>query len=88
MSGSVYTRKTHLSHTTPRLILIRVGIDHKGDKALSHNTTVFPRLELETPGLDRRDHNHFTYMFGDIRQELLNKIDFKFNYQCLILGVY
>ena len=49
---------------------------------------VFSRLELETSGLDRRDHNHLTYMFDAIRQELLNNIDFKFNYQCLILEVY
>ena len=84
----MHTRKTHLSHTTPKLILIRVGIDHKGNKALSHNTIVFPRLELETSGLDRRDPNHLTYMFNGIRQELLNNIDFKFNHQCLILEVY
>ena len=84
----MHTRKTPLSHITLKLILIRGGIDHKGDKTLSRNTIVFPRLELETSGLDRRDPNHLIYMFDGIRQELLNNIDFKFNYQSLILGVY
>ena len=46
--GSVHTRKTPLSHTTLKLILIRVEMDHKGGKALLHNTAAFPRLELET----------------------------------------
>ena len=44
----MHTQKAPLSHTIPRLILIQAGIDHKGGKALSQNTTVFSGLELET----------------------------------------
>ena len=47
LSRFVYTRKMLLSHTTPRLIFMQIGRDHKGGKALSQNTTVFPELELE-----------------------------------------
>ena len=50
MSGPMHTRNTPLSHTTLRLILIRAGMDHKGDKNLSHNIYAFLRLELETSG--------------------------------------
>ena len=60
----MHTRKTHLSHTTPRLILIRAGMDHKGGKSLPQNTTAFTRLELETSGYDKRDPNDLTYMFA------------------------
>ena len=35
MSGTIHIEKTLLSHIIPRLILIRVKIDHKDDKALS-----------------------------------------------------
>ena len=44
----MHTRKAHLSHTIPKLILIRVGMDHKDGKIIPHNTTVFPKLELKT----------------------------------------
>ena len=59
----MHTRKTLLSHTTPRLILIGAGMDLKGGKSLPHNTTAFPRLELETSGYNKRDPNDLTYMF-------------------------
>ena len=36
-------RKTHLSHITFKLILIRVGMNHKDGKAITHNITAFPR---------------------------------------------
>ena len=44
----MYTQKKVLSHTTPKLIPIRAGVDHKGSKALPHNTAAFLKLELET----------------------------------------
>ena len=50
MSGPVHTRKAPKIHTTPRIILIRAGIDHKGGKALPQNTGSFLRLELKTSG--------------------------------------
>ena len=59
----MHTRRTLLSHTTPILILIRAGMDHKDGKVLPQNTTVFLGLELKTSGYDRRDPNHLTYMF-------------------------
>ena len=31
-----------------RLILIQVGMDHKNDKALSHNIIIFSELKFET----------------------------------------
>ena len=50
MSKSMHVRKTPLSHTTSRLILIEAEIDHKDGKTRSHNTTTLPKLELETFG--------------------------------------
>ena len=44
----MYTQEKVLSHTTPKLIPIRAGMDHKGNKALAHNTAAFLKLELET----------------------------------------
>ena len=37
----MHSRNEPLSHTTPTLILIRVGIHHKDGKALPHNITAF-----------------------------------------------
>ena len=48
MSEIVHIRKTFLSHTIPRLILIRVIRDHKGNKALLHNIVAFSRLEFKS----------------------------------------
>ena len=50
MGGSLHTWKVYLSHTTHRLIIIRVGRNYKGNKALPHNTIVFLKLEVETTG--------------------------------------
>ena len=48
MSGSIDIRKTFLNYIILKLVLIRIGRDHKGDKALAQNIVVFPELELET----------------------------------------
>ena len=47
MSGSVNIRNTSLTHTTFRLILIRIRMDHKGDKTLPQNIAKFTMLEFE-----------------------------------------
>ena len=43
-----HIKKTLLSHTTLRLIFIRVMMDHKDGKDLPHNTAAVSRLELKT----------------------------------------
>ena len=66
MSGFAHVRKVSLSHTISRLILIRIKKDCKGDKVIPYNADAFSGFELEIIGQDRREPNHFIYIFGGI----------------------
>ena len=43
----MYIRKISINHIIPKLILIYFEIDHKNDKTLSRNITIFLGFELE-----------------------------------------